>query len=162
MGDRPHRITVLAIVRSLILLATIAFASACAEVPAARPSSRGPAPTVVATVWSHEYDLHVNNSTPLTVVVLVNGHEAGRVGRTEKAFDVNELPSFPWSTELTTTTGRRLLTLAVDPANVGHAPGEVHGVADRVDLSCGRIDVWVGPPLGGPVPGPGKPGDCDL
>ncbi len=31
--------------------------------------------------------------------------------------------------------------------------------AARVDLSCGRIDMWAGPPLAGPVPGPGSPGD---
>jgi hypothetical protein len=36
------------------------------------------------------------------------------------------------------------------------------GDGNRVDLSCGRIDVWAGPPLLGPAPGPGTPGDCRL
>ena len=36
-----------------------------------------------------------------------------------------------------------------------------HGVAARADLSCGRIDLWSGPPLAGPAPNPGTPGDCD-
>ncbi len=31
----------------------------------------------------------------------------------------------------------------------------------RVDLSCGRIDIWSGTPMMGPAPGPGVPGDCD-
>ena len=35
------------------------------------------------------------------------------------------------------------------------------GSGARVDLSCGRLDVWVGPPMHGPFPAPGRPGDCD-
>lgn len=33
--------------------------------------------------------------------------------------------------------------------------------AVRVDLSCGRLDMWSGPPLLGPFPGPGTPSDCN-
>ena len=39
--------------------------------------------------------------------------------------------------------------------------GESKGDGARVDLSCGRIDVWSGTPMMGPAPGPGAPGDCD-
>ena len=39
----------------------------------------------------------------------------------------------------------------------------LHGLRPRWrtrNLSCGRLDIWSGPPLSGPPPGPGKPGDC--
>ena len=35
------------------------------------------------------------------------------------------------------------------------------GDAVRVDLSCGVLRIWSGPPLLGGVPGPGSPGDCE-
>jgi hypothetical protein len=37
---------------------------------------------------------------------------------------------------------------------------ESKGDAIRVDLSCGLLEVWTGPPLTGPPPGPGTSGDC--
>jgi len=38
--------------------------------------------------------------------------------------------------------------------------GREKGDGVRVDLSCGRLDVWSGPPMIGPAPGTGSPGDC--
>ena len=35
------------------------------------------------------------------------------------------------------------------------------GRAVRADLSCGRLDVWSGPPLLGPMYSPGPSGDCE-
>ena len=35
-----------------------------------------------------------------------------------------------------------------------------NGIGGRIDLSCGRLDIWSGVPVIGPMPGPGSPGDC--
>ena len=77
------------------------------------------------------------------------------------------LPSLPWSIETRSPSGRVLSRLTVDAGDVvyttpdasGHSMSK--GDAVRVDLSCGRLDVWSGPPLLGPmyVPDPSKP--CD-
>jgi len=50
--------------------------------------------------------------------------------------------------------------MTVRPGDVWETAGQMKGDAVRVDLSCGRLDIWSGPPLLGPAPGPGKPGDC--
>ena len=63
--------------------------------------------------------------------------------------------------------GPILVCLFPDPATKGRYTGSsrpadlsAQGDAVRVDLSCGRLDIWSGPPLLGPPPGPGTPGDC--
>jgi len=111
--------------------------------------------------------LQVNNGTRLAVTVLVNG----RVIRTVEPRGVAEippegLPPVPWNVELRSPSGRLLLDLVVRPEMVTRATGtggqvSLTGAAARVDLSCGRLDVWVGPPLLGPSPEPGHPGDCE-
>lgn len=113
-------------------------------------------------------DLKLNNGTPLSLHVFVDDElvrvvppDAGEV-----TISRSELPPMPWSVELRTDRDRPLLSLPVDASDIWAttAPnGEttVHGAANRVELSCGRIDVWAGPPLSGPAPGPGEPGDCE-
>ncbi len=60
-----------------------------------------------------------------------------------------------------------LATMTVNPGDVSttEVPGgpvSMSGRLARVDLSCGRLDLWAGglQPLG-PAPGPGVPGDCE-
>lgn len=108
----------------------------------------------------------VSNGTTLAVTILVNGTRiqtfaAGSAG----TIPTRQLPAFPWSIEAHSPSGRLLSALIVRPGDVLQtaAPGGgriVKGDGVRVDLSCGRLDVWVGPPLAGPVPGSGSPGDC--
>jgi hypothetical protein len=83
-----------------------------------------------------------------------------------KEYQLDGLPYLPWHVEVTTVSGRRLLSLNVSAGDFSRtvlSDGSSHlrGAAARVDLSCGRIDVWWGPPLLGGVVGPGQPGDCD-
>ena len=111
--------------------------------------------------------VHVSNGTTIAVSVVVNGVSIaslppGALESTPRA----SLPQLPWNVEVRTSRGRVLTSLTVRDGDVFEttAPDGSHiakGDATRVDLSCGRLDVWVGPPLLGPSPGPGTPGDCD-
>ena len=109
----------------------------------------------------------VDNATTLPVTIVVNGTVLDTV-QPQKHRDIPTaaLGAMPWTIEATTPSGRVLLKLVAQPGVVWSttAPDgstSQHGAADRVDLSCGRLDVYVGPPLIGPMPGPGVPGDCD-
>lgn len=113
--------------------------------------------------------LNVTNGTTLEVVLLVNGQRVATFGPSEGAsgdgLDV-PLPPLPWTVVATTVAGRVLATMAVGPGDVRATTSgdrqSFSGRMARVDLSCGRLDVWAGSlqPLG-PAPGPGVPGDCE-
>jgi hypothetical protein len=99
----------------------------------------------------------VNNGSSISVLVSVNGRTVSSVDpHVAAVVTKQQLPAYPWDVSVTTSTGRVLLSLLVKTGDVG--PG--HGDGNRADLSCGRIDVWSGPPMNGPVPAPGAPGDC--
>ncbi len=112
--------------------------------------------------------LRVNNGTSLTLTVLVNGQPVSVLSPASGAVEISPalLPAWPWYVQLQSPSGRRLLELTVRPESVTRTTGSggqvaIQGAAARVDLSCGRLDVWVGPPLAGPPPESGSPGDCD-
>lgn len=120
---------------------------------------------IVASPERH--DLNVDNGTTLSVAVAVNETVVATIapGESERIASDN-LPALPWSVDAKTPTGRVLLHLDVPVGSVWSKTNpdgstEHHGAANRVDLSCGRLDLYVGPPLAGPMPGPGVPGDCD-
>jgi len=71
------------------------------------------------------------------------------------------LPALPWTAEVRLPTGRSLLSLTVNAGDVLIWFSSEKGDAIRVGLSCGSIDLWSGPPLAGPAPATGSPGDCD-
>ena len=57
--------------------------------------------------------------------------------------------------------------MTVNPGDVARTavpggPVSMSGRMARVDLSCGRLDLWAGgaAPIG-PAPGPGVQGDCE-
>jgi len=119
-----------------------------------------PAPTGEA------HDLVVSNETTLAVTIAVNGIALRTIQpQTQETVPVKDLPPLPWAVEARTSTGRALLSMSVRARDVWETTRpdgshELNGDANRVDLSCGRLDIWSGPPLLGPAPGPGKPGDC--
>ena len=110
-------------------------------------------------------DLQADNETTLPVTLVIN-HVAvatiapGTVGFVPKA----SLPSMPWHVEARSPSGRILVTFNAEAVDISRTfeanGGAMSGVGDRADLSCGRLDVWVGPPMAGPAPGPGLAGDC--
>jgi len=114
----------------------------------------------------YAHDLVVSNQTTLAVTLAVNGRVVRSVQpRTDETISVRDLPAQPWVVEARTPSGRVLTSLTVRPGDVWETSmpdgsTQMNGDAVRVDLSCGRLDIWSGPPLLGPAPGPGKPGDC--
>jgi hypothetical protein len=80
--------------------------------------------------------------------------------RGDDGISAGVLPPLPWQAEIRTQSGRVLVALPVHAGDVIQTDSSRKGDANRIDLSCGRIDIWSGPPLLGPAPGPGTPGDC--
>ena len=119
-----------------------------------------PAPT------GEPHDLVVSNGTTLRVTIVVNGMALRTIQpQTDETVFVKDLPPLPWTVEARTSAGRALLSMSVRAGDVWETTRpdgshELNGDANRVDLSCGRLDIWSGPPLLGPAPGPGSPGDC--
>lgn len=123
-------------------------------------SSQVPVPT--ATPHSSDYDIVVSNHTRIPVTLAVNGSVARVVSpRTQERVPTTALPALPWTVQARTSGGGVLTSLTVRDGDVLRMSNSMQGDATRVDLSCGRLDVVVGPPLLGPSPGPGHPGDCD-
>jgi hypothetical protein len=107
-------------------------------------------------------EVAVDNTTSIAVDIVVNDAAIGSVpANTRSTFGAADLPSLPWHVVALTSSGRELVTLDVKSGDVYDRPGSQSGVGARVDLSCGRLDIYSGPPLMGPIPGPGVPGDCD-
>jgi hypothetical protein len=110
---------------------------------------------------SDAHDLIVSNHTTLSVTVAVNGTVVRTIQPgTQEILVPKDLPPLPWSVEARAPSGRVLTSMTVRPGDVWETANQMKGDAVRVDLSCGRLDMWSGPPLLGPAPGPGKPGDC--
>ena len=117
-------------------------------------------------VPTQTWDLSVSNQTTLTVTVVVNGGELRSVPPGEVRGMSVSGASGPWTVEARAPSGRVLSSMTVRPGDVSETTNPEgsrtrRGAATRVDLSCGRLDMWSGPPLAGPPPGPGKPGDCE-
>jgi hypothetical protein len=107
-------------------------------------------------------NLSYSNQTTLTLSLSVNGTMVetmvpGAAGDVPSS----RLPQLPWTVEAKTSKGRVVASMTVREGDVVMSSGEAKGDGIRVDLSCGRLDIWAGPPLLGPVPGSGHPGDCE-
>jgi hypothetical protein len=117
---------------------------------------------------THPVGVEISNGTDLDVTLVVNG----KVIRVVPAHDGTPLPitadvlgPMPWTVEARTSTGRLLTSMVVHEGDVqhmdlGNGRSSSRSVLARVDLSCGRLDMWAGTPASGPVPGPGVRGDC--
>jgi hypothetical protein len=110
--------------------------------------------------------LSIGNHTTIAVTLVVNGKviETVPAGGYEDPIKA-ELPVLPWNVETRSPNGRVLSSMTVHAGDVWQTTepngnGETRGDGVRVDLSCGRVDVWSGPPMLGPLPGPGQSGDC--
>jgi hypothetical protein len=155
-----------AIARSLVLVLAVAGAVAgCSYLPAL-PT---PAPPIGVQVETppERMRLNVSNGTTIPVVLTVNG-APGRPIAAGQGADVGlvDLGPLPWVAQVRTGSGRVLVEATVRAGDVwrqenADGSGESKGHGARVDLTCGRIDLWSGVPMMGPVPGPGVPGDCD-
>ncbi len=111
--------------------------------------------------------LSIANGTTLTVTLVVNGTMVGTFapGVERDPIPATDLPALPWNVEARSPSGRVLTSMTVRPGDVWqtslpNGEGSARGDGARVDLSCGRLDIWSGPPMLGPAPGTGSPGDC--
>ena len=126
-----------------------------------------PPPGAVVVVPPDAMTLNVSNGSTLQVSLVVNGQSIETIDAGDGRFDIpaGRLPPQPWDAQVRSPSGRVLLEVTVDAGDVwrqveqnGHSSSS--GTGARVDLSCGRIDLWSGPGILGPAPGPGVPGDC--
>ncbi len=154
-------------VAQLAIALVVLAAAGCSLLPAPTPGPVEPPPGGAVVVPPDEMTLNVSNGSTLPVALVVNGVVIDQLdpggGRSDIA--AAELPPLPWSVEIRSPTGRVLLSMAVHAgdvwrADVGGGATQSKGAGGRVDLSCGRIDVWSGVAMSGPVPGPGVPDDC--
>ena len=102
--------------------------------------------------------LSISNGTTLTVTLLVNGTVVGTFspGAERDPIPAQDLPALPWRVAARSPSGRPLASVTMHSGDAS----ETQGYGVRVDLSCGRLDIWSGPPMIGPAPGTGSPGDC--
>lgn len=106
--------------------------------------------------------LSVSNETNRQLDLFVNdGRVAVLAPFSAKDIAAGLLPPLPWNAQVRLPTGKLLLQLTIRSGSFVRVANGGSGPGARVDLSCGRIDLWSGFPLSGPAPGPGNPGDCD-
>jgi hypothetical protein len=129
----------------------------------------GPTPSVVSDgiVVPGAMTVSVSNGTTLGVKVIVNDQFITTVDPgaclgcgVDDAISASVLPPLPWQVDVRNVYSRSLVALAIHAGDVIQTNSYLKGDGNRVDLSCGRIDIWSGPPLLGPSPGPGTPDDC--
>jgi hypothetical protein len=160
-----------AIGRWLVLAIALAIAgmvAGCSDLPWLPTPAPTPVPLGVKVVTPpDQLRLAVSNGTTIPVLLTVNG-AAGLPIAAGKGADLGiaDLGPPPWAAQVRTGSGRVLVETTVRAGDVwsqqnADGSGESRGVGARVDLSCGRIDIWSGVPMMGPAPGPGVSGDCD-
>jgi hypothetical protein len=127
----------------------------------------GCTPTVAPPASPPTHSLEAANGTSLTVTLAVNGTALRVIPPGESAsIPVSELPLLPYAVEARSPRGRVLTSMTVHAGDVRETttPDGVRwyqSPAVRVDLSCGRLDIWSGMPMLGLLPGPGRAGDCE-
>jgi hypothetical protein len=151
--------------RLLLAIALAVSTAACSAIPWL-PTPQPPLDVPVVTQPA-QMRLEVSNGTTIDVQLTVNGRPGIPVVAGQGLdVGVEDVGPVPWSAQVRTMSGRVLVQAAVHAGDVvtqdnSDGSGSMRGVGSRVDLSCGRIDLWSGAPMLGPAPGPGTPGDCD-
>ncbi len=145
-----------------LLAIAVGSCSAIPWLPTPRPPLYVPVVTAPA-----QMRLEVSNGTTIDVQLTVNGEPGIPVAAGQRlSVGIGDIGPLPWSAQVRTVSGRVLVRASVHAGDVvseetSGGGGSMQGVGARADLSCGRIDLWSGPPMLGPAPGPGSPGDCD-
>jgi hypothetical protein len=167
----PTCLTDLSVAAGTNVRIAVKFAPAggCSIKTSAVAEASQPSTYPLGIVPPESMSVSVSNSTTLSVNLYVNGtfmttlDPGACVGcHGDDAVPAIVLPPLPWNVEVRTQSSRVLVALPIKAGDVIETNSYLKGDGNRVDLSCGRIDVWSGPPLLGPAPGPGTPGDCRL
>ncbi len=118
--------------------------------------------TAGADLSDSAMSIGIANGTSIEVELVVNGSPIRTIPPlTNITVRAAELPVLPWQAGVTTMAGRTLVTLEVRSGAAHVTSNGSSGIGARVDLSCGRLDIYSGPPMLGPMPQSGTPGDCD-
>jgi hypothetical protein len=138
--------------------------------PSVAPSAVSALPSsseLPGTVPAGAMSLSIQNGTTLKVTLLVNSVLVATLApgacigcQLDDGVPASRLSPLPWQVEARSPSGRILVSMTVRQGDVIKTADGWQGDANRVDLSCGRLDIWSGPPLAGPAPGPGSPDDC--
>ena len=140
--------------RGIVLAALLAFAAGGCGSAAPSALPLGPVP-------DGQMSLTANNQSDRSLELFVNdGKVADVAAKSQLTIQAKDLHPLPWAAELRLPTGRTLLELTITSGSVVRLENGSRSVGTRVDLSCGRIELWAVFPLGGPAPGSGRPGDC--
>ena len=136
-----------------LLIAAVLAVAAC-----------GPA---VSTPILAPIKLSIQNGTTIPVTIAVNGVVVETVPPGGYEDPVKALmPPLPWSVETRSPSGRVLSSMTVNAGDAWFTTPDPNGRSEsrapavRVDLSCGRLDIWVFTPMAGPMFMPG-PGSCE-
>lgn len=141
--------------RALGLMAAAALALAACGSPSATASST---PTEVPTEPFPA--VSISNETTIPIAIAVNGMVLVTVpAGTADGLSQSSPPSRPWTVEARSPTGQVLATMTVSATDQSSTDS---GGFARVDLPCGRIDLWTGgqQPLG-PAFSPDMSKSCD-
>jgi hypothetical protein len=151
-----------------IVLAIAGTVAGCSYLPWLPTPAPTPVPLGVRVVTPPDrMRLELSNGTTIPVMLTVNSAPGLPIAAGQRAdLGIADLGPLPWAAQVTTGSGRVLAETTVRAGDVwsqqsADGSSESKGVGARVDLSCGRIDIWSGAPMMGPAPGPGVPGDCD-
>jgi hypothetical protein len=124
------------------MVAAVALAAGCSIVPTPAPVGPAPVPGAIV-VPPDEMTLNVSNGSALTVSLVVNGTVIEPLGPGEGHFEIPaaRLPPLPWSVEIRSQSGRRLLSAVVRAGDVWRlqaADGitQEKGAGGRIDLSA--------------------------
>jgi hypothetical protein len=129
-----------------LALVLVAAGCAAAQSTAGQPTV---SPSAQASPAAGDLRLGIDNWTDLTLTLVVNGAVVEDVPPGTQNPVRGQLPPPPWTVEARSPTGRVLASLAV--------AGPSSENATRVDLQCGRIDIFFGAPVMGPGPGGSLP-----
>jgi hypothetical protein len=155
---RPHAGLV---VGAAALLVSTGSLLSCQFGSASSPSASGTpriAPSSFSFTNSPSIPLEIRNGSTITVTVRINGQTVAAVQPSDySAVPAADLPAPPWSVDVLGRNSRSLGSFTV-PSFDSVSIESGYGV--RLDLNCGRVDVWIGPPLLGPTFVPGESGNC--
>jgi hypothetical protein len=131
------------------------------------PAAGAPSPPgSPASEWP--WVLGISNATTIPVSLVVNGTIVGTYAPGQGSGDGigrSHLPPLPWLVEARSPGGHVLVSMTVHDGDIWTSTSSNGGTGfsapgNRIDLACGRVDIWVMAEMGGPGPPSGALPSC--